>query len=197
LFIVIEGLDGTGTTTLAGLLADALKARDQRVRLTAEPTDGPFGRLLRRHLSGAITLDPATAALIFTADRQDHLMGLIRPALAAGRWVVSDRYMLSTLAYQGAEGVSPEAVLAASATFEAPDVTFVLDVPETERRRRMDGRGPTDRYEDPDLDPALRDSYARSVELLRSIGHRIEVLDASRSPEDVLAELLARLDAGT
>src|SRR5687767_7039036 len=94
-FCVLEGLDGAGTTTMAGLLSEALKAADLRVRLTAEPTDGPFGRLLRRHLAKEVDLDPQTAALIFTADRADHLDSFIRPALTRGRVVISDRYLLS------------------------------------------------------------------------------------------------------
>lgn len=188
-------MDGTGTTTLAALLAEALQARDLQVRTTAEPTDGPFGRLLRRHIAKEVFLDPHTAALIFTADRQQHLDLVIRPALAAGRWVVSDRYLLSTLAYQGAEGVSRKAILAASAGFDAPDITFLLEAPDEVRRERMSGRGRTDRYEDPAFASRLRTSYAEAADLLRAIGHRIESIDATPSPELVVAELMRRVDA--
>jgi dTMP kinase len=194
-FCVLEGLDGAGTTTMAGLLSDALKAVDLRVRLTAEPTEGPFGQLLRRHLAKEVELDPRTAALVFTADRADHLGSVIRPALARGRWVVCDRYLLSTLAYQGAEGVDREAILAASVGFDVPDVTFFLDAPDGVRAERMSARGHLDRYEDPGLAERLRDSYRASIELLRARGHRVEEIDASPPVDDVLAELLARLDA--
>lgn len=195
-FVVLEGLDGTGTTTVAGLLVEALQARDLRVHLTAEPTDGPFGRLLRRHLSGEVTLPPVAATLAFTADRQHHLMARIRPALARGRWVVSDRYLLSTLAYQGAEGIDPEAILAASAGFEVPDVTFVLDVGEELRRERMSGRAVEERYEAAALSEGLRASYERAIALLRARGDRIETIDASVGAPDVRDAVLARLDAG-
>src|SRR5690242_11830346 len=94
-FLVLEGMDGTGTTTLAQLVADGLHARDLRVCLTAEPTDGPLGRLLRRHLKGEVDLDPFTTALVFSGDRADHLARTIRPALDRGEWVVCDRYLLS------------------------------------------------------------------------------------------------------
>ena len=194
-FIVLEGLDGVGTTTIAERLSQALKARDLRVRLTAEPSDGPFGRLLRRHVRSEVTLDPTSAALVFTADRADHLGSQIRPALERGRWVVCDRYLLSTLAYQGAEGVDPEAVLAASDGFDVPDVTFFLDAPDDVRAQRMSGRGRVDRYEDPELQERLRTSYRAAIELLRSRGHRIEEIDASRPTDEVLADVLARLDA--
>lgn len=195
--VVIEGLDGTGTTTLAGLLSEALQARGLRVHTTAEPTEGTFGALLRRHLAGEVTLDPSTTALFFTADRADHLDSLIRPALHRGDWAVCDRYLLSTLAYQGAEGVDRETILAASRGFDVPGITFLLEAPAEVRRTRMASRGPTDRYEDPDLAASLEASYEASVDLLRSAGHRIEVLDASLEPSEVLSAALARLDAAS
>jgi dTMP kinase len=196
-FIVLEGLDGVGTTTIAERLSQALQGRDLRVRSTAEPTDGPFGRLLRQHVQQVLTLDATSAALVFTADRAAHLGSEIRPALERGRWVVCDRYLLSTLAYQGAEGVDPETVLAASAGFDVPDVTFFLDAPDDVRAERMSGRGRVDRYEDPALAQRLRESYRSAIELLRARGHRIEEIDASASADDVLAEVLVRLDAAS
>jgi dTMP kinase len=195
-FIVLEGLDGVGTTTLAERLSQALQARDLRVVLTAEPTGGAFGCLLRQHIRTDVTLDPLTAGLVFTADRSDHLGSVIRPALERGRWVVCDRYLLSTVAYQGAEGVDREAILAASDGFDVPDVTFFLDAPDEVRAERMSARGRVDRYEDPAIAEKLRASYRTSIELLRSRDHRIEEIDASASADDVLSELLARLDAG-
>lgn len=194
-FIVLEGLDGVGTTTIAERLSQALEARDLRVRTTAEPTGGAFGVLLRKHLSHRVTLDPSAASLVFTADRADHLGRVVRPALSRGRWVVCDRYLLSTLAYQGAEGVDREAILAASDGFDVPDITFFLDAPDDLRTQRMSGRGRVERYEDPALAVRLRESYRISIELLRARGHRIEHVDASRGVDEVLADVLARLDA--
>lgn len=193
-FLVFEGMDGTGTTTLSQLVTDGLRARDLRVCLTAEPTDGPFGRLLRSHLKGDVSLDPHTTALVFSADRADHLARTIRPALERGQWVVCDRYLLSTLAYQGAEGVSREAVLQASAAFEIPDLTVVLEVPDDVRSERMSGRSERERYEDPDFDEALRASYLAAIALLRAEGHRVDMIDATASPEAIAADVLGRLD---
>jgi dTMP kinase len=195
LFLVLEGLDGVGTTTIAGLLAENLSARDLQVCLTAEPTNGPLGRLLRAHVKGDINLDPQTAALAFTGDRADHLDRVIRPALRRGQIVVCDRYLLSTLAYQGAEGVARETVMAASAGFEVPDLTVVLDVPESVRVERLAGRSATERYEGAELAEGLRKSYEESIDLLRANGHRIDVIDASRAAEEVLADVISRLDA--
>jgi dTMP kinase len=195
-FVVLEGLEGAGTTTVAGLLAQALKERDLRVHMTAEPTDGPFGRLLRRHVQHEVTLDPSAAALLFTADRADHASGEILPAIGRGEWVVCDRYLLSTLAYQGAEGVDRRSILAASAHLPVPDVTFYLDVPDDVRSERMSVRDRVDRYEDPALGADLRASYGASIDLLRDRGDRIEVIDGSLPAEEVVATVLSRLDAG-
>ncbi len=194
LFLVVEGLDGAGTTTISARLAEELRARDLRVRLTAEPTDRPLGSLLRAHVKGDLKLEEQIAALVFTGDRADHLGGVIRPALHRGEWVVCDRYLLSTLAYQGAAGVDREAILAASEGFDVPDVTFVLDVPEEVRAQRLSSRETSERYEGADLSEDLRTSYEESIELLRSAGHRIEVIDSSQPIDDVLEDVLARLD---
>jgi dTMP kinase len=194
-FVVLEGLDGAGTTTQAGLLATALRARDLRVCETAEPSDGPLGEVLRAHVRGEITLDPVTAALTFTADRSDHLARVVRPALGRGEWVVCDRYLLSTLAYQGAEGVDRSLVLSASAGFEIPDLTVYLDVPQDVLERRLASRATAERYEAPALAERLRASYVESIELLTANGHAIEVLNGTEDPQMVLESVLTRLDA--
>lgn len=192
---MIEGPDGSGTTTQTGLLADDLMASDQRVYVTAEPSDGPIGQVLRSHVKGDLTLDPVTAALAFTADRADHLAKEVRPALGRGEWVVSDRYLLSTLAYQGAEGIDRAWVLAASAGFEVPGLTVYLRVPVTELARRLGSRGSADRYERRDFAERVIASYDESIDLLRDAGHRIEVVDGSADPGAVQAEIKAWLDS--
>ena len=194
-FIVLEGLDGAGTTTQAALLADALRLRDLRVCLTAEPTSGPLGRVLRAHVAGELSLDPVTTALAFTADRSDHLTRVVRPALTAGEWVVCDRYLLSTLAYQGAEGVDRQRILDASAGFEVPDLTVFLDVPESDLAQRLATRAAAERYEAPELAGRLRASYEESIALLRAEGYVIETIDGTAAPPAVLQEVLGRLDA--
>lgn len=194
-FVVLEGLDGAGTTTQAVRLADALRARDLRVCATAEPSEGPLGALARAHVRKEISLDPVSAALAFLGDRADHLASVIRPAIGRGEWVVCDRYMLSTLAYQGAEDVDRLWVLDASRSFEIPDLTVFLDVPPPVLAERISSRGPSERYESPDLQDALRESYESSIEFLRERGHRIAVVDGSADPARVSEAVLAELDA--
>lgn len=194
-FIVLEGLDGAGTTTQAGRLQAALRDRGVRAEGTSEPSEGPIGRVLREHIRGTIDLSPEAAALAFTADRADHLARLIRPTLHSGRWVVCDRYLLSTLAYQGAEGVDPEWVLDASRGFDVPDLTLLLDVPTDRLADRLasraagSGEGP-DRYERPELAARLRDAYLTAADLLRKHGHRVVTIPGDRSIEEVSEQVL-------
>jgi dTMP kinase len=194
-FVVLEGLDGAGTTTQADGLAQTLRARDLRVCATAEPSGGPLGAVARSYVQRNVSLDPTAAALAFLGDRADHLARVIRPALHRGEWVVCDRYMLSTLAYQGAEGVDGLWVLDVSRSFDIPDLTVFLDVPTTALAERISSRGGSERYESPDLQDALRDSYRSSIELLRERGHRIAVVDGSADAARVSEAVLAELDA--
>ena len=146
-FVVVEGLDGAGTTTQTHALQEALTARDLRVLRTAEPTGGPIGSVLRSYVRKDFELDPLTATLLFTADRSDHLCRTVRPALRDGLTVVCDRYLLSTLAYQGAQGVDRAWILDISRGFDIPDLTVVLTLPEGDRQNRIGTRGPRDRFE--------------------------------------------------
>ncbi|HVE91013.1 MAG TPA: dTMP kinase [Actinomycetota bacterium] len=191
--LVVEGLDGAGTTTQAALLSGALRQAGRPVHLTAEPSDGPIGRLLRSHVRGELDLDPQAAALAFTADRADHLTRTVRPALARGMDVVCDRYLLSTLAYQGAQGVDREWILRASSGLDIPAVTVFLDLPEPARRQRLESRTHVDRWDPPDLAADLRASYSESIRLLREAGQRVEVVSSAGAEQDVLREILALL----
>ena len=114
-FIVVEGVDGCGSTTHSRLLAKALRSPTREVVLTCEPTNGPIGSLIRQILQKRLFVTDATGprgfawstlALLFAADRLDHLDSVVMPALRDGSVVVSDRYLLSSLAYQSA--TSPE-----------------------------------------------------------------------------------------
>src|SRR5215472_4321878 len=105
-FVVIEGIDGAGTTTQVGRLVDRLRKSEIDARGTREPSDGPVGTLIRQVLAGRVVVPGgrapgwATMALLFAADRVDHVEAEIEPALAKGSVIVSDRYDASSLAYQ-------------------------------------------------------------------------------------------------
>ena len=129
--IALEGVDGSGKTTQARLLAAALKDRGLKATLTREPTDGRQGEKLRRYLAGpARHLSAAAELALFTADRRDHVRQVISPGLAAGLIVISDRYYYSSVAYQGALGLDPGAILALNQAFAPPpDLVFILTLP--------------------------------------------------------------------
>lgn len=108
--------------------------------------------------------------------------------------MVSDRYLLSTLAYQGAEGVDREWILAVSAGFDVPALTVFLDTPAPERTARMTLREAVERYEAPTLQAGLRASYLTSIDLLRDRGHTVVVLAGDEGAEALGARILAEVD---
>jgi dTMP kinase len=126
-FIVFEGIDGSGKSTQAKILAGRLADSGIPVLLTAEPSDGPIGRMIK---SLTTRLAPEEEARLFTEDRRDHVRRVILPALAEGRTVICDRYVYSSVAYQGARGLDPSAVLSQQTPFAPhPDIIFLLEIP--------------------------------------------------------------------
>jgi dTMP kinase len=141
--IALEGVDGAGKTTQARLLAAALQQRGREVVLTQEPTTGPQGQKLRSYLQGPTRhLTPEAELALFLLDRREHVEQVIKPALAAGKVVISDRYYYSSVAYQGALGLDPGRILALNETFAPrPDLVIILKVPlKTALARRVQGR---------------------------------------------------------
>ena len=180
LFVVVEGIDGSGSTTHSKLLAKAIKSRGPEVVLTCEPSTGPIGGLIRQVLqrrlfvpdaTGPRNFDWSTMALLFAADRMDHLDSTVAPALRSGAVVISDRYDLSSLAYQSVTAHSgPESIpwiRELNAQALRPDVTIVIDVPAevAEERRRTRG-GVEEMFEARELQARLATVYLRAEELV-------------------------------
>jgi len=150
LFIVIEGIDGTGKTTLASNLYSALRKKGYDVLVTFEPTYGKWGKRLRQSLSAEKRMDPERELSLFLRDRQDHLNDTIIPALKDGRIVLCDRYYYSTIAYQGARGLDIEKIREDNKAFSVePDIVFLLELsPERAVERITVARGQdTDNFE--------------------------------------------------
>ncbi len=199
-FVVIEGLDGAGTTTQARLLGDRLRAAGRAVHVTAEPSGGPVGALVRQVLTRRVTggaggeLDPAALALLFAADRLDHVAAEIAPRLREGTDVVSDRFTLSSLAYQGLTTGDLAWVEAVNARAAAPDVTLFLAVrPAVALRRRQAASLDREIYEVSDFQRKVARSYARAIDLVRAGGQRVVELDGERPVEAVAAAVRAEV----
>ena len=147
LFIVFEGIDGSGTTTQCNRLVSELKNRGYVVVHTREPGGTPLGERIRPLILDPSfgEIDPIAELLLCAASRRQHLQELIEPALRSGKLVICDRYAASSVAYQGAgRGLAPSAVAAANELATAgrtPDLAIVLDVPVKEAKGRRRGRG--------------------------------------------------------
>ncbi|MBI4704931.1 MAG: dTMP kinase [Deltaproteobacteria bacterium] len=197
--IVFEGIDGAGTTTQVELLARALRHERRVVHVTREPSFGPVGALLRLVLSGRLSLGGAAQAqimaLLFAADRLDHVAAEIAPHLRDGAVVLSDRYDLSSLTYQCATAGAAEAgqafvdwVRELNRYALRPDATVVLDVsPETADARRRGRTGARELYEVPELQRKLAELYRRAELLVP--GDRVIHVGGEPGTEQVAAEI--------
>lgn len=140
--VVFEGIDGTGKSTQIDLLARYLRARGLEVVTDFEPTRGPWGMKVREAAMSGERLAVEDEIECLLQDRREHVRDFIEPALAAGKWVLLDRYYLSMMAYQGASGANVEQLREMNEEFATiPDAAFWLDIPVETALQRMDSRG--------------------------------------------------------
>ena len=185
LFIAVEGIDGTGKSTQAKVLASWFERRGRRVVLTAEPSRGALGRLVRDGLAGRRRFSPGTMALLFASDRLDHLAKVIEPALKEGCVVVTDRYLLSSLAYQSVHN-NPEWVTAINNRARKPDLTILLDMGVEDCLARLKNRkGYAEIYETAELLGKVRFNYRDLAARAGEAGERVVTIDAGALPEEV------------
>jgi dTMP kinase len=183
-FICLEGSDGSGKGTQAQLLADWLRSAGMDMVLTKEPTGGPIGVLLREIIRGNTEVPPLAEAMLFAADRSYHLEREILPALRAGKIVVCDRYIHSSLAYQPARGVPEQAVRELNRHFPKPDLAILLDVSTEVAAKRAEGKT-LDAFErDRQLQGRVRENYLR---IFREEGSPI--LDGRLNPRILAGEI--------
>jgi dTMP kinase len=200
-FVVLEGIDGAGTTTHVARLADRLRKQKLTVRTTREPSDGPIGTLVRQVLTGRMVVPGgrapnwATMALLFAADRMDHVESEIEPWIHQGGILISDRYDASSLAYQsvssgrgGADAV--EWIRALNKFCARPDLTVVLDVNFEEAARRRDERGEQAQlYEQNEVQRALAVFYRDLAKHLPK--DHIVLIDAGGTIDEVHERIYA------
>jgi dTMP kinase len=199
-FITFEGIDGSGKSTQVRMLASVLRLRGMDVVQTREPGGTPLGARLREALLDAQEqVDPLAELLLYAADRAQHVRVMLRPALAAGRVVLSDRYADATVAYQGAgRGFEPSLVaevIALATGGLKPDLTLLFDLSvaessERSRQRTTTGGGsPSDRLEleAEHFHARVRDAY---LKIAAAEPERVRVVDASLSVEEIHAHVL-------
>ena len=194
-FIVLEGIDGAGTSTQL----DQLKRRPEASNFlfTAEPSGGETGKFLRRMLSGNFSLAPTTAAYLFAADRNEHIYGRlhsegqvlesgVEAACSAGKTVVSDRYLFSSLAYQGIScpGNLPYLL---NSPFPLPQLLFYFDLDPAAAIRRILKRETKEIYEEEGFLRKVSSQYKASIEKIacREKGMKVIILDATKSVQEL------------
>ncbi len=204
-FVVIEGIDGAGTTTQVARLAARLRADGRAVRGTREPSDGPIGSMIRQVLSGRVVSPEgapgwATMALLFAADRMDHVEAEISPFVKTGGVILSDRYDASSLAYQSVTSGSGakqavEWIRTLNAHAVRPDLTIVLDLHADIAANRREERGEAAQlYEQNEVQRALAEFYH---ELPRHMPNdKITLVDGSGTIEQVHERVYAAYKAG-
>jgi dTMP kinase len=139
--IAFEGVDGSGKSTQIARLAEVLRERGLRVETTCEPTSGVTGKRIRAMAQSNARVSPELELEWFVTDRREHVDQMIEPALSSGTWVLTDRYTLSSVAYQGARGLSPDAILRDSeAEFPLPDLVLIVEVEVDEGLARVSER---------------------------------------------------------
>lgn len=190
--IVFEGLDGSGKSTQLPRLAARLRAAGHRVVETGEPYACPAGRRIRELARRGEETSAQQELELFGEQRREHVRSVIQPALDAGRVVLSDRYFLSTVAYQGARGLDPERILAESeAEFPRPDLVLLLELSPDAGLLRVAARGGTP-------EPAFEHSgfLERVAERFRALDRPyLERIDAAGDPDRVerrIAQAVAR-----
>lgn len=204
-FIVLEGLDGAGTTTQSQRLCAEFERLQIPSTRTCEPSEGPVGALIRKALQHQLvqrdgvtphSLDWSALALLFAADRMDHLQTSVLPALAAGRVVVSDRYRLSSFIYQSLTASDKEQALAwvteLNARARIPDLTLVLDISGevAEGRRALRG-GERELFEVSEFQARLAEAYLQAESFAPS--DRVVHVPAEGTVEEVTARIQAIL----
>lgn len=198
MFISFEGIDGCGKSTQARMLADALRAEGREVVLTREPGGSPGAEEIRRLLveGAGERWSAETECLLFTAARRDHLERIIRPALAAGKTVISDRFADSTRVYQGAARGDLRGLVDRMhdlAIGVEPDMTVVIDLdPATALGRGTARGGAEDRFESLGLD--FQQRLAQGFrDLADEFPARVRLIDGTGSPDQVAARVRAAL----
>jgi dTMP kinase len=190
-FIVLEGLDGAGTTTQLRLLSERLAREGTPHLATFEPTDGQIGKLLRSILARDVRAHPRTVALLYAADRSEHVhdpVSGIEARVKKGQLVISDRYLFSSLAYQSQE-CGFDFVLGLNSGFPLPQRLLFLDTPVEVCQERLSERGKMELYDGAAFQTRVRDAYLHAIERYAGTGMQVSLIDGDRPAGLIHGEL--------
>ncbi len=199
IFIVMEGIDGAGKSTQAKLLAKWFEKKGYVTVLTKEPTDTAFGKLIRRLVltggrEGIIDgarISHEAEALLFAADRAEHVHKLIKPSLKADKVVISDRYFYSSLAYQWARGLDLDWLVDLNRFAVRPDLAILLDLPVKESMKRINGRSIKTEFDKiAELQKKVRGNYLQLAKLFPEV----RIVNALANVEDIHNDIVALVE---
>jgi dTMP kinase len=187
--IVLEGIDGAGTTTQARMLEKRIHSVGAAAWLTSEPTTGPIGQLLRAVLGGSVRASPETVAYLFAADRSEHVFGHdgILSHHDAGEVVVCDRYLYSSLAYQTVD-VDESLVMTLNRPFPLAALLVFIDLPVSVSAERLSRRHDREIYENEAVQHRVRENYLRVIERARG-NSSVVILDGKRPPREIAEKI--------
>ena len=190
-FITLEGIEGSGKSTNLSFIKQILDDNQINYIVTREPGGGPLGPNLREILLDKSTvISPTVEMLLMMADRKDHVDNVIKPNLKKGNWVISDRYLDSTIAYQGGGrqlDVNLITFLSTDLDLPTPDLTLLFDLPVNEALERAKERSELDRFESEpeDFHKRIRDSYLEQA----SKNDRFKIVNSSKEIESVAEQV--------
>lgn len=206
LYIVFEGVDGSGKTTQAKILAAYLKEKKSKVVLTKEPTENPpLGILIHDFIKGKIKFPPVALQYLFAADREIHQKELVEPSLQKGKIVVSDRYFWSSVAYgildkmenteefnDGEILLVSQSILSIYHQFIVPDITFYIKVSENTAIKRLSGMSKKkEYYETKEKLKKIKEGYDWLAE---KFPEEVTVIDGEKSVKEVTEQIIKKLD---
>ncbi len=196
LFIVIDGMDGSGKGEQINNLSEYLVSKGYNVLKTFEPTNGKYGKRIRKMLREH--KDPMSNSAemldLYCMDRREHLRNEIEPFISEGisKAVVSDRYYHSTIAFQSAQGIPVQKIISMNKDFRKPDLMLILDLDPEVSMQRIEKRGnPKEKFEQLSFMQKLRMNF---LSLPKMLDENIKVIDASKSIEDVFQQIKAEID---